>query len=76
VNDRTEIDTRWLEGVRNVAVTAGASAPEHLVSDLITFLYEQGFNTLEEIELVDEDVRFSLPVELSRAGQLTTISTQ
>ena len=32
VNDRTEIDTAWLERVRSVAVTAGASAPEHLVS--------------------------------------------
>ncbi len=76
VNDRTEIDTRWLEGVRDVAVTAGASAPEHLVSELITFLKEHGFQTLEEIELVDEDVRFSLPAELIRAGQLTTISVQ
>ena len=76
VNDRTEIDRRWLEGVRNVAVTAGASAPEHLVSELIAFLQEQGFQTLEEIELVDEDVRFSLPVELHKTGQLTTISVQ
>jgi 4-hydroxy-3-methylbut-2-enyl diphosphate reductase len=77
VNDRTEIDTQWLEGVRNVAVTAGASAPEHLVSELISFLKDQGFQSLEEIELVDEDVRFSLPGELIRnSGQLTTISTQ
>jgi 4-hydroxy-3-methylbut-2-enyl diphosphate reductase len=76
VNDRTEIDTRWLEGVRNVAVTAGASAPEHLVSELTNFLHEHGFRTLEEIELVDEDVRFSLPLELTRTGQLTTISTR
>jgi 4-hydroxy-3-methylbut-2-enyl diphosphate reductase len=76
VNDRTEVDTRWLQGVRNIAVTAGASAPEHLVSDLMAFLQEQGFHSLEEIELVDEDVRFSLPLELTRAGQLTTISTR
>ncbi len=77
VNDRTEVDTRWLEGVRNVAVTAGASAPEHLVSELVAFLQEHGFLKLEELELVDEDVRFSLPGELSRgSAQLTTISTQ
>ena len=64
VNDRTEVDPAWLEGVDSVAVTAGASAPEHLVSDLIAFLRENGFGSLEEIELVDEDVRFSLPSEL------------
>ena len=77
VNDRTEIDPAWLEGVNSVAVTAGASAPEYLVSDLIAFLKENGFDSLEEIELVDEDVRFSLPAELTRASsQLTTITLQ
>jgi 4-hydroxy-3-methylbut-2-enyl diphosphate reductase len=64
VNDRSDVDSSWLQGVRNVAVTAGASAPEHLVAELIEFLREGGFNELEEIELVDEDVRFSLPTEL------------
>ncbi len=64
VNDRTDIDTLWLEGVRNVAVTAGASAPEHLVQELIEFLRERGFHNMEELELVEEDVRFSLPGEL------------
>jgi 4-hydroxy-3-methylbut-2-enyl diphosphate reductase len=64
VNDRGDIDPAWLEGVRNVGVTAGASAPEHLVQELIGFLRDRGFRGLEEIELVDEDVRFSLPSEL------------
>ena len=64
VNDRSDVDPSWLEGVKNVAVTAGASAPEHLVAELIEFLRERGFHDLEEIELVDEDVRFSLPSEL------------
>src|SRR5947208_1971853 len=60
VNDRTDVDANWLEGVRNVAVTAGASAPEHLVQELMEFLHDSGFRDMEEIELVDEDVRFSL----------------
>jgi 4-hydroxy-3-methylbut-2-enyl diphosphate reductase len=64
VNDCADVDAAWLEGVKNVAVTAGASAPEHLVSDLIEFLRGWGFSRMEEIELVDEDVRFSLPGEL------------
>jgi 4-hydroxy-3-methylbut-2-enyl diphosphate reductase len=65
VNDRSDVQPEWLDGIRNVAVTAGASAPEHLVQDLMDFLRELGYNTMEEIELVDEDVRFSLPAELT-----------
>jgi len=65
VNDRSDVDASWLEGIRNVGVTAGASAPEHLVQELIEFLRELGFHQMEEIELVDEDVRFSLPAELT-----------
>src|SRR3954447_5112263 len=65
VNDRSDVDAKWLEGVRNVAVTAGASAPEHLVQELMEFLHDSGFRQMEEIELVDEDVRFSLPSELT-----------
>ncbi len=64
VNDSGDVDAAWLLGVRNVGVTAGASAPEHLVQDLIAFLRDREFEQLEEIELVDEDVRFSLPAEL------------
>ena len=65
VNDRRDVDPAWLDGVKNVGVTAGASAPEHLVRELIEFLRERGFHQLEEIELVEEDVRFSLPAELT-----------
>jgi hypothetical protein len=44
---------------------------------LIEFLKENGFHSLEEIELVDEDVRFSLPTELNRASaRLTSITLQ
>jgi 4-hydroxy-3-methylbut-2-enyl diphosphate reductase len=64
VNDSGDVDPAWLEGVRNVGVTAGASAPENLVQDLIAFLRDRDFQQLEEIELVEEDVRFSLPAEL------------
>jgi len=64
VNDRGDVDPAWLASVKNVGVTAGASAPEHLVEELIGFLREDGFHQVEEIEMVDEDVRFSLPSEL------------
>jgi 4-hydroxy-3-methylbut-2-enyl diphosphate reductase len=65
VNDKGDIDTIWLDGVKNVAVTAGASAPEYLVQELVEFLRDRGFHDMEEIELVEEDVRFSLPSELT-----------
>ena len=65
VNDRNGVHVAWLQGVRNVGVTAGASAPEHLVQELVEFLRELGYHQMEEIELVDEDVRFSLPAELT-----------
>jgi 4-hydroxy-3-methylbut-2-en-1-yl diphosphate reductase len=64
INDRSAVDPMWLQGATNVAVTAGASAPEHLVVEMIEYLRGYGFTDLEEIELVDEDVRFSLPSEL------------
>jgi 4-hydroxy-3-methylbut-2-enyl diphosphate reductase len=65
VNDCGDIDPSWLAGVKNVGVTAGASAPEHLVQELMQFLKDASFHEMEEIELVDEDVRFSLPSELT-----------
>jgi 4-hydroxy-3-methylbut-2-enyl diphosphate reductase len=77
VNDWDDVDEKWLSGVKNVAVTAGASAPEHLVNELMASLKEHGFHQLEEVELVEEDVRFSLPGELAHAASvLTTISTR
>ncbi|MFN3325255.1 MAG: 4-hydroxy-3-methylbut-2-enyl diphosphate reductase [Bryobacteraceae bacterium] len=76
IDDAGEVRTSWLEGVETVAVTAGASAPENLVQSLIESLGQFGFSRLEEMEIREEDVRFSLPAELAHASaRLTTIST-
>ncbi len=72
VNDRFDVHEEWFQGVRSVAVTAGASAPEHLVQELVAYLKGYGFNRLEEVELVEEDVRFSLPSELARSASNIT----
>lgn len=65
LDDASEINPEWLEGVSSVAVTAGASAPEVLVQNVIGRLRSEfHFAALEEMELKDEDVRFSLPNEL------------
>lgn len=76
VDDYREVRPEWLDNAQTVAITAGASAPEHLVSDLIDALREKhGFEDLEEVTLKDEDVRFSLPGELAGASaRLHTIA--
>jgi 4-hydroxy-3-methylbut-2-en-1-yl diphosphate reductase len=68
VNDWSDVNPEWLEGITNVGVTAGASAPEHLVEKIVAALQEKGFTQLEEVEMVEEDVRFSLPPELASAA--------
>jgi 4-hydroxy-3-methylbut-2-enyl diphosphate reductase len=73
VNDWSDVDPSWLDGVRNIGVTAGASAPEHLVEQIVSALKEKGYGQLEEVEMVEEDVRFSLPPELA-TSQLHRIS--
>jgi 4-hydroxy-3-methylbut-2-en-1-yl diphosphate reductase len=77
IDDSSQVQADWLAGAQNVAVTAGASAPEHLVEQLLDFLRTRhGFTDMEEVTLKDEDVRFSLPAELAASGQrLHTIAT-
>ena len=72
IDDEREVKLEWLMGVDTVAVTAGASAPEHLVEELIDFLKLEGFGKLELMEVKEEDVRFSLPSELEHAAARLT----
>jgi len=74
VNDWSEVDLTWLDGIHNVGLTAGASAPDHLVEEIVGALRAHGYNQLEEVEMVEEDVRFSLPAELANASRLHNIS--
>jgi 4-hydroxy-3-methylbut-2-enyl diphosphate reductase len=64
IEDEGAIRGEWLEKARTVGVTAGASAPEHLVRQVVEYLRYQGFGEVEEVETVAEDVRFALPPEL------------
>ncbi|MGC8795021.1 MAG: 4-hydroxy-3-methylbut-2-enyl diphosphate reductase [Bryobacteraceae bacterium] len=61
VDDASELRPEWFDGVQTVAVTAGASAPEHLVQELLRALKNYGFDCVEELALKEEDVRFTLP---------------
>ena len=66
VDDATELDESWLEGVEVVGITSGASAPETLVQGLCDWFRERGVTDIEPYRLIDEDVEFRLPVELRR----------
>ena len=74
IDDLKEVKPEWLSSIQTVAVTAGASAPENLVEELIGSLQGRGFDELEEMEIKEEDVRFNLPSELGRTVQLQTIA--
>ncbi len=66
IDDISEIDPRWLEGVRTVGITAGASAPEHLVQETVAFFQPMGVSRVEELDGIREDVVFALPPEIQR----------
>jgi 4-hydroxy-3-methylbut-2-enyl diphosphate reductase len=74
IDDLSEVKPEWLGNAQTVAVTAGASAPENLVQELIESLRTRGYSQLEEVEIKEEDVRFNLPSELNRTVQLRTVA--
>jgi 4-hydroxy-3-methylbut-2-en-1-yl diphosphate reductase len=67
IDDETEIDERWLDGVDVVGVTSGASAPERLVDGVCDWFRAYGVSDIRPYASVYEDVVFRLPVELRRA---------
>lgn len=64
IENASELDVRWLEGKKRVGVTAGASAPELLVQELIGVLRSLGIRSVRKLEGVEESVRFPLPTGL------------
>jgi 4-hydroxy-3-methylbut-2-enyl diphosphate reductase len=74
IDDETEIDERWLEGVRTVGISSGASAPERLVTRLCGWFRARGVERIEPFQMTTEDVTFRLPLELRR--ELTLAESQ
>ncbi|MEO5651720.1 MAG: 4-hydroxy-3-methylbut-2-enyl diphosphate reductase [Marmoricola sp.] len=66
IDDATEIDEAWLEGVRSVSVTSGASVPEDLVDGVLSFLTERGYPDAVAVHTAEESLIFALPPELRR----------
>ncbi len=67
IDDASEIDPAWLDGVARVGITAGASAPEDLVQALIARLSDMRAVTVETVGDVRETIEFRLPQALQAA---------
>ena len=64
IEDASGLDPGWLDGVSSVGITAGASAPEDLVQDVIATLKRRGRVRVSTLPGIEEALRFRLPVEL------------
>jgi len=67
IDDASRIDAAWLDDVECVGVTAGASAPEHLVEAVVEYFRALGVIEVEEVEAMQERVTFAPPSELGCA---------
>jgi 4-hydroxy-3-methylbut-2-enyl diphosphate reductase len=68
IDNESEVREEWLAGKRVVGITSGASAPESLVQRLVEFFGARGTTDVQELEVVQEDVRFMLPKVIRQAG--------
>ncbi len=66
IDDISQIDPEWLDSVECLGITAGASAPEYLVDEVVSYFRVRGVTEIEEFEAVTEEVSFALPPELVR----------
>ena len=64
IDGANEIESSWLDGANIVGVTAGASAPEVLVQEVINYLYDYGATQVIEVSGVEENVHFPVPEQL------------
>jgi 4-hydroxy-3-methylbut-2-enyl diphosphate reductase len=64
IDNASEIEAEWLDGVKAVGITAGASAPDILVREVVDKLVSLGGDEPEELQGREENVVFSLPKEL------------
>jgi 4-hydroxy-3-methylbut-2-enyl diphosphate reductase len=68
IDSADSLDRAWLEGASSVGITAGASAPERLVQELVARLAEHYDVDLETLAGIEENVQFRLPPDLAGAG--------
>jgi 4-hydroxy-3-methylbut-2-enyl diphosphate reductase len=73
VDNASHLKAEWLTGKTKIGVSAGASAPEILVKEVIAKLQKLGANKVEELHGVVENVIFQLPKNLTSAANKTTL---
>lgn len=64
INDSSQMNVEMFKNTRNLGITAGASAPEHLVQDVVRWLEKNSSIEFADLDVVEEDVQFTLPKEL------------
>jgi 4-hydroxy-3-methylbut-2-en-1-yl diphosphate reductase len=67
IDNEGQVQEEWLDGMRTVGITSGASAPEELVARLVEFFRARGTSDVQELEVVKEDTRFMLPKAIRQA---------
>ena len=72
IDNELQVREEWLVDKQVVGITSGASAPEELVQRLVDFFRSRGTSDVEELEVVQEDVRFMLPKAIRQAMASTS----
>jgi 4-hydroxy-3-methylbut-2-enyl diphosphate reductase len=67
IDNESQVSEEWLEGATVVGITSGASAPDELVQRLVEFFRARGTTDVQELKVVQEDVRFMLPKAIREA---------
>jgi 4-hydroxy-3-methylbut-2-enyl diphosphate reductase len=67
IDNESQVQEEWLEDMRVIGITSGASAPEELVARLVEFFRARGTTDVQELEVVKEDTRFMLPKTIRQA---------
>lgn len=75
IDSSADINPDWIRNAKAVGLSAGASAPEVLVTEVVDYLKSHGANEVEELTVIEEDVEFSLPKELVSIQPLAKASS-
>lgn len=69
INDSSQMNIEMFKNTQHLGITAGASAPEHLVQDVVRWLEKNSSIEFADLDVVEEDVQFTLPRELQALRQ-------
>lgn len=72
IDDARALNPTWFDNIKSVGITAGASAPEHLVQGVVDAIGKLRATTLETLETLKENTRFKLPPEVTGEKNLKT----